>query len=76
MRVTGSVKISILILRNKQTCKKQPQSYSCMTLIYISLIIWSADKSETILPSHRSLYQRSDLAEMNELFDPKRQHIL
>ena len=46
-----------------------------MAFIYIFSKILSADKFDTISPGHRSLFQRSNLAKMNELFDPKRQHI-
>ena len=45
-----------------------------MALIYIFDMILSADEFDTISPGDRGLYQRSDLAKMNELFDPKRQH--
>ena len=38
-------------------------------------MILSANDFDTISPGHRGLYQQFDLAKMNELFDPKRQHI-
>ena len=43
---------------------------------YIFDIILGAGEFDTISRGHRGLYQRSDLAKINELFDPKRQDIL
>ena len=47
-----------------------------MALNYIFDIILGAGEFDTISRGHRGLHQRSDLAKMNELFDPKRQDIL
>ena len=38
-------------------------------------MILSVHEFDTISPGYRGLYQWSDLAKINELFDPKRQHI-
>ena len=46
-----------------------------MVLIFIFDMILSADEFNTISPGHRGLYQQSDVAKVNELFDPKKQHI-
>lgn len=43
-----------------------------MALIYVFDMILSADEFDTISLGHRRLYQRSDVAKINELFDPKR----
>ena len=46
-----------------------------MVLIYTFDMTLSDDEFDTISPGHRGLYQRFDLAKMNELFVPKTQHI-
>ena len=51
------------------------QSYNDLDMIYIFDMILRADEYGTISLGHRGLHQRSDVAIVNELFDPKRQHI-
>ena len=46
-----------------------------MTWIYIFDMLLIAEEFDTILPGHIGIYQRSDFSKMNELFDPRRQHI-